>query len=561
MYVIYRLFSNLYKKLVNLDILHNKFYYKYILKLKLKKLKKILFSLILLLNFFAQSIYSQENSSMIDHTSKLLKDVNLRTFNGREMADVSLKLVLKLVIDHSLTLKASKLGKTLAKHALVAAEERNAPSVTSSFGYSSTPSLSASSTCSPNELCGSNSDITSFSSSYSLKSDTGITYGLTYSEQNTKSTTLSVSEMGGVVSKGSTGDPLSKASLTGSVSIPFFQDWGTEYNKIPELLAEIGVNRSNLNYDQTELSLLKQVSSIYWDLVGILETVEVKKKAVKLSEKLLKDTKARFKVGLINAIEVKASENQLMRNRHSLLSANLDAIRIEDQVRAALNIKNLPVGLYPVDRPDNKMKISDDILEVQKKMYENDSQIRLKKVSLEQNRYQLEQELNKKKTNLDLNLSYILNGYSKNFFGSTSDFGKSELHGLNATFTWKLPLGDQAILENIQRKRIEQQQLIMQIEDRKTQLDLNLQSQLRSLDLIEKEKLNAAAVSKLSMDQLQNEIKRFKFGKSTSYQISKLQQDVEEAEQQEILIRIRREKIRLELLTLTGEFKEKYELD
>ena len=54
-------------------------------------------------------------------------------------------------------------GKTLAKHALVAAEERNAPSVTSSFGYSSTPSLSASSTCSPNELCGSKSDITSFS--------------------------------------------------------------------------------------------------------------------------------------------------------------------------------------------------------------------------------------------------------------------------------------------------------------------------------------------------------------------------------------------------------------
>ena len=79
--------------------------------------------------------------------------------------------------------------------------------------------------------------------------------------------------------------------------------------------------------------------------------------------------------------------------------------------------------------------------------------------------------------------------------------------------------------------------------------------------MIEKEKLNAAAVSKLSMDQLQNEIKRFKFGKSTSYQISKLQQDVVEAEQQEILIRIRKEKIRLELLTLTGDFKKKYGLN
>jgi len=516
---------------------------------------------LLLCNLCSLTIQAQEQSSLSNETEKLLKQVNLRILDGREMAEVSLKLVLQLVMEHSITLKAAKLGTNLAEHSLVAAQERNTPTVTSSFGHSSTPSLSASSTCSPAELCGSSSDTTSFSSAYSQKSDIGITYGLTYSEQNTKSTSLSVSEMGGDVSTGSTGDPLSKASLTGSVSIPFFQDWGTEYNKIPELLAEIGVNRSNLNFDQTELSLLKQVSSIYWDLVGILETVEVKKKAVKLSEKLLKDTRARFKVGLINAIEVKASENQLMRNRHSLLSANLDAIRIEDQVRAALNIKNLPVGLYPVDRPDNKIKISDDILELQKKMYENDSQIRLKKVSLEQNRYQLEQELNKQKTNLDLNLSYILNGYSKNFFGSTSDFGKSELHGISAALTWNVPLGNQAVVENIQRKRVEQQQLMMQIEDRKSQLDLNLQSQLRSLDLIEKEKLNAAAVSKLSMDQLQNEIKRFKFGKSTSYQISKLQQDVVEAEQQEILIRIRKEKIRLELLTLTGDFKKKYGLN
>ena len=275
----------------------------------------------------------------------------------------------------------------------------------------------------------------------------------------------------------------------------------------------------------------------------------------------MKDNKARFKAGLINSIEVNVTENQLMLNRHSLLSAKLDASRIEDQVRAALNIKNLPVGLYPIDRPANQASISVDVSELQKKMYKNDSQISLKRVSLEQNRYQLKQEQNKQKTNLDLNLSYILNGYSKNFFGSTTDFSKSKLHGISATLTWNVPLGERTEIENIQRKHMEQKQLMMQIDDRKSQLDLNLQSQLRSLNLIEKEKLNAAAVSKLTKNQLENEIKRFKFGKSTSYQISKLQQDVVEAEQKEILIRIRQEKIRLELLTLTGEFKEKYGLN
>ncbi|SVE51633.1 uncharacterized protein METZ01_LOCUS504487, partial [marine metagenome] len=38
-------------------------------------------------------------------------------------------------------------------------------------------------------------------------------------------------------------------------------------------------------------------------------------------------------------------------------------------------------------------------------------------------------------------------------------------------------------------------------------------------------------------------------------------QDVVEAQQAEILVRIRQEKIQVELLALTGEFYEKYELN
>jgi outer membrane protein TolC len=367
--------------------------------------------------------------------------------------------------------------------------------------------------------------------------------------------------MGGDVTTGTTGDTLSSASLTSSVSIPFFQDSGTDFNEIPVRLAEIGVTTGQLNSQQTELSLLKQVASIYWDLVGILETVEVKKKAVDLSEKLLRDNQARLEAGLLSSTEVRVTETQLMRNRQSLLSSRLDALRIEDQVRAALNLKNLPVGLYPVDRPATEAAVTENAADLLDKIYANDSQIGLKKASLEQNRYQLEQELNKQKTNLDLSLSYVLNGYNSSTFGGIADFSKSDLHGMNVTLTWKVPLGDQVTIENIQRKRLEQQQLNLQIEDRKSQLEVSFQSLLRSLSLIKKEKQTAVAVSKLSKDQLRNEIERFKLGKSTSYRISQYQQDVVEAEQQEILIRIRQEKIRVELLTLTGEFDEKYELN
>ncbi len=309
------------------------------------------------------------------------------------------------------------------------------------------------------------------------------------------------------------------------------------------------------------MSLLKQVASIYWDLVGILETVEVKKKAVALSEKLTRDNHARLEAGLLNATEVRVSETQLMRDRQSLLSSRLDVKSVEDQVRSVLNLQYLPVGLYPVDRPSGEFTVPNDINTLSETIFQNDTQISSLNASLEQNRYQLEQELNKQKTDMDLSLSYILNGYSSGTFGGTADFAKSKLHGMSATLTWKVPLGDQATVENIQRKRLEQQQLMLQIEERKSQLSLNLQSLLNSLKLIEKEKQTAEAVSKLSEEQLRHEIERFKLGKSTSYQVSQFQQDVVEAKQQEIMISIRQEKTRVEILALTGEFKEKYKLN
>jgi len=506
---------------------------------------------------FAQA---QNQASYTEETAKLLEQVNLKTIDGREMAEVPLKLVLQLAIDRSVSLQISSLGNQEALHAVTAAKERNTPSLTTSFGYSKTPSISASSSCSPSQLCGSSTSSLSITSGYSLKTDSGLTYGLTYAEKNSKSTVLSLLEMGGEVTTGTTGEALSTSSLTSSVSIPFFQDSGTEFNELPVRLAEIGVTRGQLNSKQTELSLLKQVASIYWDLVGLLETIEVKKKAVELSEKLLRDNQARLETGVLNSTEVRTTETQLMRNRQSLLSSRLDALRIEDQVRAALNLKNLPVGLFPSDKPKTQSAVPGNVSVLLEKIYANDSQIGLTQASLEQNRYQLEQELNKQKTNMDLSLSYILNGYSKGFFGSTADFSKSKLHGMSATLTWKVPLGDQATIENIHRKRLDHDKLTLQIADRKSQLNVSFQSLLRSLSLIEKEKQTAAAVSKLSKDQLRNEIERFKLGKSTSYQISQYQQDVVEAEQQEILIRIRQEKIGVDLLALTGEFKEKYEL-
>ena len=117
---------------------------------------------------FAQA---QNQTSYTEETAKLLEQVNLKTVDGREMAEVPLKLVLQLAIDRSVLLQASKLGNQAALHAVTAAQERNTPSLTTSFGYSNNPSFTS-------QLSGSSTSSLSFSSGYSLRTDSGLTYGL-----------------------------------------------------------------------------------------------------------------------------------------------------------------------------------------------------------------------------------------------------------------------------------------------------------------------------------------------------------------------------------------------
>ena len=53
---------------------------------------------------FAQA---QNQASYTEETAKLLEQVNLKTVDGREMAEVPLKLVLQLAIDRSVSLQIS----------------------------------------------------------------------------------------------------------------------------------------------------------------------------------------------------------------------------------------------------------------------------------------------------------------------------------------------------------------------------------------------------------------------------------------------------------------------
>ena len=202
-----------------------------------------------------------------------------------------------------------------------------------------------------------------------------------------------------------------------------------------------------------------------------------------------------------------------------------------------------------------------DIESLQAEIFDNDPQLMLLEISMSNIQLEVQQEENKLQTNLDLDLSYTMSGYANTPLVGAGDFIDPGLHGFQAALTWTVPLGDQATPERIKQKKIQQEQILLNIDSRKSELDVNLQTILRDLELAEQEVSTAQAVVKLAEEQLQNEIERFKLGQGTSFQVSQFQQQQSQAKAQDILARVRYEKAYLRLLTLTGQIYEEFNLN
>jgi len=492
---------------------------------------------------------------------ELFERVNLVNENNRELLEVSLRDVLLMVLKRSITIEAERLGEKAAEVGLAASHAIYQTQLTTSAMQSKTSGATATlsnDTAATNYISSTSTDATVLSATVSKKNSLGITFSSTLQSQKTQTSTYGIEDEGDPISEGGTSDPFDKTSLSASVSLPIFQDWG-DVNDLPIRRSELLVNQSKVTTHSTGISLLESVSKTYWTLVGVQENIRTLKDAVDLSEKLVKETKARVDVGVLNPTDLKEAETQLASNKKSLLTKRIEEKEIEDQIRVALNLGIIPYGFKPADLPrihgeDFAFKT---LLE---KAYKNSNTLKNLNISLQSNQYDLEEALNSDKTNLDLSLSYTMNGYGATSTESTQALSNQEYQGYSVGLSWNVPLFDKTADQTIMKRQIERNKLELQISDTKSQIYINLQTILRNLKFGIEEKKTAQLSVNLAMDLLDKEMEKLKIGKSTSYNVSQAQQKYTDAKLGETLVRISNERNFISLLVLTGDIFQYYNL-
>lgn len=195
------------------------------------------------------------------------------------------------------------------------------------------------------------------------------------------------------------------------------------------------------------------------------------------------------------------------------------------------------------------------------RVYRNNPDLASLQASLENNGYDLLSAENAAKPQVNLALSYIFNGYSKDPLAGSAYYGQTQTQGYAATLNYTMPLFDKVGPANIQRRILERQSLDLQIRDARTQLNIQLQSALRNIRQAEEQVSTARTAMELASLQLKNEIDKLAQGRSTAYLVAQLQQQLGQAQQQEIAARVQFEQNDMTRMALTGELFSRFGLE
>lgn len=142
-------------------------------------------------------------------------------------------------------------------------------------------------------------------------------------------------------------------SLT--VSQPLLRGVGIAINRATVRKAQAGRAATEAGRYQTQQDTVAGALSLYWNLVGLSESLTVREAAVRTAEKLLEDTTARRELGAGSDLDVLTSKSGLARRQNDYIETFAALGAASDQLKELLDLREgshlLPARVVPADAP------------------------------------------------------------------------------------------------------------------------------------------------------------------------------------------------------------------
>ena len=346
-----------------------------------------------------------------------------------------------------------------------------------------------------------------------------------------------------------------QTGLGASFTQPLLKNAGRDATEISINLSRSSKFASLEKFNSRLLATVFQVRTEYFKLYSLREERDVKKVSLELAKKILSDTQARVKAGVLPAMEVLNAEYGAVTREKELIDAERSVSDQIDVLRLLLQINSKTVDIRTVDLPPRDKFDANEADAIKRAL--NRPDIRELKRNLELNELQTKYLSQKTRPDLSLVASTQLSGLDTTYQQNidkvlTFDYPVWSV-GLNLSF----PLGNGAAENEYRKSRLKSEQISLQIRSLEEASANQVRAAVRSIITGNKQIEVADRGKVFAEERLRSFIKKNEVGLATTKDVLDVENDLAVSKSSQIKAVVAYANALTTLWQVTGELLER----
>ncbi|HEY6839112.1 MAG TPA: TolC family protein [Geobacteraceae bacterium] len=305
-----------------------------------------------------------------------------------------------------------------------------------------------------------------------------------------------------------------QSNLTLSYAQPLLRNFGTETTELNITVAKLGKEGALDQFRSRLLSIVSQVRTQYFQLYSARENLKVKKTSLELAERILNDTRAQVKAGVLPAFEVLNAQFGVATQQKNVIDAERAVKDQSDALRVLLQIPDSG-EIVPEDTPSQDAYAMNEAEAVQRALAGRPDLL-LQRVALTTNELQARVAGNQTLPQLDLTTSAAFTGLSDTYSRDLERVSSGQYPiwtvGLQLTY----PIGNDAARNDYIKSKLRVEQSRTQVRSLEETISRDVRTALRAVSSSYKQLDVTSRGRAYAEEVLQAYIKKQKVGLATT---------------------------------------------
>lgn len=309
-----------------------------------------------------------------------------------------------------------------------------------------------------------------------------------------------------------------------SLNQPLLKNFGRETTELNIRVAEISKDGSLSQLKTRIMATVAQVAGEYYRLGAFQEDLASKQVSLQLAKKVLADTEARVKAGVMPAMEILNAQFGVSSREKDLIDAEK---AVNDQVDLLRLLLQLDSGtdIVTTDKPDRTAYALNEAEAVSKALANRPE---LEELMSQLKSFELQTSVAKSQTQPNLNLvtSAALTGADKKYGRNVERTGSMDYPVWSIGVQFDYPLGNQAAENDYVKSRLKTDQLMVQIDSLKASIANEVRLAIRAVQSNYKQLDVADRARAYADERLKAYIKKLEVGLATNKDLLDVENDL-----------------------------------